>query len=75
MTESLSFLTELQFNVTYSGNDISFNRPDLQTLLLTGIASAGSLSISMTGFLLNESKFDISTDNIILFNNTYSRSQ
>ena len=74
VTELLDVLMEEQFNVAYSGNHLHKSRPDLQSLTLSGINYPNSITISMAKFINQESKFDISENNIVLFNNTYSRS-
>ncbi len=75
ITETLDLLTEQQFNGTYTGQNIRQNRPDLERLVLSGIYSSNNLIISMTGFIMSESKYDVSNENLIFFNNTYSRSR
>ncbi len=75
ITETLDLLTEQQFNTTYTGQNIKQNRADLERLILSGIYSSSSIVISMTGFIMDNSKYDITPDNLIFFNNTYSRSR
>jgi len=75
ITESLDVLTENQFNINYTGANINQIRPDLQILTFSGISSTGTITIPMSGFLLKDSKFDVSLDNIILYNNSYTRSR
>ncbi len=75
ITENIEILTELQLNASYTGQIFDINRPDLQFLRLSGIASSNSISIGLTGFVMQDSKYEILNDNVIFFNNTYSRSK
>lgn len=79
INESLTVLTEQQTNTQYSGTllDNIFN--GLQTIKLSNISSIfnnnlnTNITIPLTGFVLKESQFDVTTDNLIFFNLNFER--
>lgn len=75
ITESIDLLAEQHINLKHTGQVFNSNRPDLQTLVLSGIASTGFIRLFLSDFQLQEIKYDINLDNIILYNNSYSRSR
>ena len=74
LTENADILTETQLRVGYSGQIIDKIAKNLENLIISGFSSYNYITIPMTGFMFQEVKYDITTDNIILFNISYSRS-
>ena len=79
--ETLSILSEQQTNVQYSGQILDNVFNGLQNLQLNNISSIWdnsinySINIPLTGFVLQETKSDMSVGNLILWSNTFSRTR
>jgi hypothetical protein len=77
--ESINILSENQLNSQFSGQLLDNIIPSIQQIQLRNISTEWSnsvnyqLTIPLTGFILKESKYNISIDNIVLFELNMSR--
>ncbi len=77
--ESLNILSEQQINLTHSGQILDNLMPSLQTLQLKNISSLwsntlnSSIQFPLTGFIMTDSKINITLDQEIFFNLTFNK--